>query len=124
MDTRSWRTPFGGAILRVISAVRGGILHRVVTFDCALARVVRCERILLYFVRADYVEAPDTVVFGAVFSLSQRKPNRAADAFGYAPSYLISGAIQAVAIPFLIAAKKENAISDPIETKTDNTLSS
>ena len=40
---------------------------------------------------------------------------RAADVFGYAPSYLVSAVVQAGAIPFLIAAKKHKAVSDEIQ---------
>jgi MFS family permease len=39
---------------------------------------------------------------------------RAADVFGYGPSYLVAGGIQALAIPFAILARRENAVSDPI----------
>jgi MFS family permease len=40
---------------------------------------------------------------------------RAADAFGYAPSYLISSVIQLGALPFLILARKQKASSDKIK---------
>ena len=39
---------------------------------------------------------------------------RTADAFGYPTSYVASGAIQALAIPFALLARRENAPSDPI----------
>jgi MFS family permease len=39
---------------------------------------------------------------------------RTADAFGYPASYLASAGIQALAIPFVILARLENAASDPI----------
>jgi MFS family permease len=40
---------------------------------------------------------------------------RTADAFGYGPSYLVSAGIQALAIPFAILARLENAKSDPTD---------
>ena len=39
---------------------------------------------------------------------------RSADVWSYSTSYLISAAIQAVALPFLGLARRENAASDPI----------
>jgi MFS family permease len=40
---------------------------------------------------------------------------RAADAWGYAPSYLISGGISAVALPFLALSRRQNAPADTVE---------
>jgi MFS family permease len=40
---------------------------------------------------------------------------KVADVYGYGPSYLVTGLIQAVAIPFTIVARRANAPSDPIE---------
>ena len=39
---------------------------------------------------------------------------RSADVWSYSTSYLFSAAIQAVALPFLGLARRENATSDPI----------
>ena len=39
---------------------------------------------------------------------------RTADAFGYPASFVASGAIQALALPFVVLARRENASSDPI----------
>ena len=39
---------------------------------------------------------------------------RTADLFGYSASYVVAGAIQALAIPFALLARRENAPSDPI----------
>ena len=39
---------------------------------------------------------------------------RSADVWSYSTSYLLSAAIQAVALPFLALARRENADSDPI----------
>ncbi len=48
---------------------------------------------------------------------SQPLLGKAADVYGYAPSYLISAAIQAGALPFIYFAKREKAKSDPIENE-------
>ncbi len=39
---------------------------------------------------------------------------RTADLFGYGPSYLVAAGVTALAIPFTIMARVENAKSDPI----------
>jgi hypothetical protein len=39
---------------------------------------------------------------------------RSADAFGYPTSYIAAAAIQALAIPFALLARREDAPSDPI----------
>jgi MFS family permease len=39
---------------------------------------------------------------------------RAADAYGYATSYLIAAGIQAFAVPFIVLARRQNAASDPM----------
>ena len=41
---------------------------------------------------------------------------RVADLNGYAASYVVAGAIQALAIPFVLLARREGAASDPIES--------
>jgi MFS family permease len=40
---------------------------------------------------------------------------RAADAWGYAPTYLISGAISAAGLPFVLLARRQNATADERE---------
>jgi MFS family permease len=47
---------------------------------------------------------------------------RSADLFGYGTSYVVAAAIQALAIPFAILARRENAASDPITTETDEVV--
>ena len=42
---------------------------------------------------------------------------RAADVWGYPASYLISGAVQALALPFILLARREAAHSDPINVE-------
>lgn len=43
---------------------------------------------------------------------------RVADLSGYATSYVVAGAIQALAIPFVLLARREGASSDPIVDET------
>ena len=40
---------------------------------------------------------------------------RAADVWGYAPSYLLGGGISALAIPFLVLSRRQNAPADTVE---------
>jgi MFS family permease len=40
---------------------------------------------------------------------------RVADVYGYGPSYVVAGAIQVLAIPFVLLARRQRAASDPIE---------
>jgi hypothetical protein len=40
---------------------------------------------------------------------------RAADVWGYGPSYLLGGAINALALPFLALSRKQDAPADTIE---------
>ncbi len=42
---------------------------------------------------------------------------RVADVSGYAASYVVSGAIQALALPFILLARREGAHSDPIQVE-------
>jgi len=41
---------------------------------------------------------------------------RVADLYGYPASYVAAAAIQALAVPFAVLARRENAVSDPIAT--------
>ncbi len=40
---------------------------------------------------------------------------RVADVYGYGPSYVVAGVLQALAIPFVLLARRQRAASDPIE---------
>jgi MFS family permease len=40
---------------------------------------------------------------------------RAADAWGYAPTYLVSAGISALALPFLALSRRQNAPADTVE---------
>lgn len=46
--------------------------------------------------------------------VTQPALGRVADVAGYATSYLASAAIQTLAVPFLLLARRERAASDPI----------
>ena len=40
---------------------------------------------------------------------------RAADAWGYAPSYLLGAGISAIALPFLVLSRRQNAPADTVD---------
>jgi hypothetical protein len=44
---------------------------------------------------------------------------RTADVFGYGPSYVVAGAIQALAVPFIYLARRERASSDQTDVAPD-----
>ncbi|MDQ2935110.1 MAG: MFS transporter [Chloroflexota bacterium] len=56
----------------------------------------------------------DALMGSAGGVVAQPALGRTADVFGYPTSYLVSAGIQAVAVPFVLLARRENAISDPI----------
>jgi hypothetical protein len=47
--------------------------------------------------------------------VAQPALGRVADVSGYAASYLVSGVVSAVALPFIFLAKREQSPSDPID---------
>jgi MFS family permease len=47
-------------------------------------------------------------------AVAQPALGRSADAFGYGASYVISAGVMALAIPFVVLARREHAVSDPI----------
>jgi MFS family permease len=47
---------------------------------------------------------------------------RVADVNGYAASYVVAAGIQAVALPFIVLARREHAVSDPIRPDDDAPL--
>jgi MFS family permease len=61
----------------------------------------------------------DSLMGSAGGVVAQPALGRAADVFGYGPSYLISAGIQAFAIPFALLARREDAPSDPITPAVD-----
>jgi MFS family permease len=48
-------------------------------------------------------------------AVAQPGLGRVADVYGYGPSYVVAGALQALAIPFVLLARRQRAASDPIE---------
>lgn len=56
----------------------------------------------------------DSLMGSAGGVIAQPALGRAADAFGYPTSYVVAAGIQALAIPFVLLARRENAPSDPI----------
>jgi hypothetical protein len=43
---------------------------------------------------------------------------RVADVNGYGASYLVAAGIQVLALPFVLLARREHALSDPITVET------
>jgi MFS family permease len=56
----------------------------------------------------------DSLMGSAGGVVAQPALGRTADAFGYPASYLVSAAVQALALPFVFLARRERATSDPI----------
>jgi len=56
----------------------------------------------------------DNLMGSAGGVVAQPALGRAADVFSYGASYVIAAGIQALAIPFIVLARRENASSDPI----------
>jgi MFS family permease len=57
----------------------------------------------------------DSLLGSAGGVVAQPALGRTADVYGYPASYVASGIVQALAIPFVFLARRENASSDPIE---------
>ncbi|MDP9270041.1 MAG: MFS transporter [Chloroflexota bacterium] len=64
----------------------------------------------------------DSLMGSAGGVVAQPGLGRAADVFGYGTSYIIAGAIQAIALPFVLLARRANAPSDPIGASLYDTL--
>ena len=60
----------------------------------------------------------DSLMGSAGGVIAQPALGRVADVSGYATSYVVAAGIQALAIPFVILARRENAVSDPITSGT------
>jgi sugar phosphate permease len=56
----------------------------------------------------------DNLMSSAGGVVTQPALGRVADVFGYPGSYVASAGIIAVAVPFVVLARRENASSDPI----------
>jgi MFS family permease len=61
----------------------------------------------------------DNLMGSAGGVVAQPALGRAADLFGYGPSYMIAAGIQALSVPFVLLARRENASSDPISPKAE-----
>jgi MFS family permease len=61
----------------------------------------------------------DALMGSAGGVVAQPALGRTADLFGYGASYVVSGAVQALALPFVLLARLENASSDPITDDED-----
>ncbi len=60
----------------------------------------------------------DSLMGSAGGVIAQPALGRVADVSGYGTSYVVAAGIQALAIPFVILARRENAVSDPITSGT------
>ena len=56
----------------------------------------------------------DSLMGSAGGVVTQPGLGRAADVYGYGTSFVIAAAIEALAIPFIVLARREGASSDPI----------
>jgi MFS family permease len=61
----------------------------------------------------------DSLMSSAGGVVAQPALGRVADLFGYSRAYVVSGAIQLAAVPFLALARRENARSDRIEVAAE-----
>jgi len=61
----------------------------------------------------------DALIGSAGGVVAQPALGRTADVFSYGTSYVVAAAIQALAIPFSILARRENASSDPITSEAE-----
>jgi MFS family permease len=61
----------------------------------------------------------DALMGSAGGVVAQPALGRTADLFGYGASYVVSAAVQALALPFVLLARLENASSDPITDVAD-----
>jgi MFS family permease len=61
----------------------------------------------------------DNLVGSVGGAVAQPALGRSADAFGYGASYMISAGVQALAVPFILLARRERAASDPITAEGD-----
>jgi predicted MFS family arabinose efflux permease len=57
----------------------------------------------------------DSLMGSAGGVVTQPALGRSSDVNGYGAAYVVSAGIQALALPFVLLARRENAVSDPIE---------
>jgi MFS family permease len=63
----------------------------------------------------------DSLMGSAGGVIAQPALGRVADVNGYGPAYLVSAGVSALALPFIVLARREHASSDPIEGDDDDT---
>ena len=63
----------------------------------------------------------DSLMGSAGGVVAQPALGRTADLFGYPASYVVAAGVQALALPFIILARRENAPSDPITDGVEET---
>ncbi len=61
----------------------------------------------------------DNLMGSAGGVVAQPALGRVSDVYGYGAAYVVSGAIQALALPFVFLARREHAVSDPIARDGD-----
>jgi MFS family permease len=61
----------------------------------------------------------DSLMGSAGGVIAQPALGRVADVNGYGPAYLVSAGVSALALPFIVLARREHASSDPIEGDDD-----
>jgi MFS family permease len=64
----------------------------------------------------------DSLMASAGGVVTQPALGRVADVNGYGPAYLVSAAISALSLPFVLLARREHAVSDPILHDTEDGL--
>ena len=57
----------------------------------------------------------DSLMGSAGGVVAQPALGRVADVYGYGPSYVVSAAVQVLALPFVWLARRERASSDPMD---------
>ena len=71
------------------------------------------------FCKADPDLSFDNLMGSAGGVIAQPALGRVSDVYGYGAAYVVSGAIQALALPFVLLARREHAVSDPIARDDD-----
>jgi len=61
----------------------------------------------------------DALMGSAGGVVAQPALGRTADLFGYPTSYVVAAGIQALAVPFALLARRENAVSDPMRAEVE-----
>jgi MFS family permease len=116
----------GGAVLGVVLLALLGlspgfvialILLTVWSFTFAITRPMRSAFLngVIPSEQRATVLSFDSLMGSAGGVVAQPALGRVADVSGYAASYLVSAGIQVLALPFIFLARREKAVSDPID---------